>query len=120
MDTHAAVPVQCDLSKSSLGLDKPESEHVSLEGNKKELNMKGVGEIFKRTDPKPSDSVSPVVASPVSFNDSLLKNRKVESQLNSLSFEGDRQQTVPVTKLFQDTNGQPIQPSSQQSTKLDQ
>ncbi|KAK4608191.1 hypothetical protein RGQ29_001836 [Quercus rubra] len=120
VDTHAAVPVQCDLSKSSLGLDKPESEHVSLEGNKKELNMKGVGEIFKRTDSKPSDSVSPVVASPVSFNDSLLKNRKVESQLNSLSFEGDRQQTAPVTKLFQDTDGQPIQPSSQQSTKLDQ
>lgn len=56
------------------------------EGNKKELNMKGVGEIFKITDPKPSD----------------------------------RQQTVPVTKLFQDTDGQPIQPSSQQSTKLDQ
>ena len=125
MDTHAAVPVQCDLSKSSLGLDKPESEHVYLgsqfqKGNNKELNMKGVGEIFNRTDPKPSDSVSPVVASPVSFNDSLLKNRKVESQLNSLSFEGDKQQTVPVTKLFQDTDGQPIQPSSQQSTKLDQ
>ncbi|XP_050268829.1 nuclear pore complex protein NUP214-like [Quercus robur] len=125
VDTHAAVPVQCDLSKSSLGLDKPESEHVSLgfqfqEGNKKELNMKGVGEIFKRTDAKPSDSVSPVVASPVSFNESLLKNRKVESQINSLSSEADRQQTVPVTKLFQDTDGQPIQPSSQQSTKLDQ
>lgn len=48
--------------------------------------MKGVGEIFKITDPKPSD----------------------------------RQQTVPVTKLFLDTDGQPIQPSSQQSTKLDQ
>nr|POE78244.1 isoform 2 of nuclear pore complex protein [Quercus suber] len=125
VDTHAVVSVQCDLSKSSLGLDKPESEHVSLgfrfqEGTEKELNMKGVGEIFKRTDPKPSDSVSAVVASPVSFNDSLLKNRKVESQLNSLSFEADRQQTVPVTKLFQDTDGQPIQPSSQQSTKLDQ
>lgn len=113
VDTHAAVPVQCDLSKSSLGLDKPESEHVSLgfqfqEGNKKELNMKGVGEIFKRTDAKPSDSVSPVVASPVSFNESLL------------SSEADRQQTVPVAKLFQDTDDQPIQPSSQQSTKLDQ
>nr|XP_023903530.1 nuclear pore complex protein NUP214-like [Quercus suber] len=125
VDTRAAVPVQCDLSKSSLGLDKPESEHVSLgfrfqEGNEKELNMKGVGEIFKRIDPKPSDSVSAVVASPVSFNDSLLKNRKVESQLNSLSFEADRQQTVSVTKLFQETDGQPIQPSSQQSTKLDQ
>ncbi|KAM4084594.1 hypothetical protein ACB094_08G144300 [Castanea mollissima] len=125
VDTHAAVPVQCDLSKSSLGLDKPESELVFLdfqsqEGNKKELNMKGVGEILKITDPKPSDSVSPVVASPVSFKDSILKTSKVESQLSSLSFEADRQQTVPVTKLSLETDGQPIQPSSQQSTKLDQ
>lgn len=125
VDTHAAVPVECDISKSSLGLEKPESEHLSLgfrfqEVNKMEFNMKGVSEFSKKSDPKPSDLLSPVVASPVSLKDIISKNQKVESQLNPLSFEAERQQTVPVPKLYQDTDGQRIQPSGQQSTKLDQ
>ncbi len=104
MDTHAAVPVECDISKSSLGLEKPESEHLSLgfqfqEVNKMEFNMKGVSEFSKKSDPKPSDLLSPVVASLVSLKDIISKNQKVESQLNPLSFEAEMQQTVPIPKL---------------------
>uniref|UniRef100_A0A2N9F7X5 Uncharacterized protein n=1 Tax=Fagus sylvatica TaxID=28930 RepID=A0A2N9F7X5_FAGSY len=82
--------------------------------------MKGVSEFSKKSDPKPSDLLSPVVASPVSLKDIISKNQKVESQLNPLSFEVEMQQTAPVPKLYQDTDGQRIQPSGQQSTKLDQ
>jgi hypothetical protein len=124
VDTNAAVPVECDISKSSLGLEKPESEHLSLgfrfQEVKMEFNMKGVSEFSKKSDPKPSDLLSPVVASPVSLKDIISKNQKVESQLNPLSFEAEMQQTAPVPKLYQDTDGQRIQPSGQQSTKLDQ
>ena len=124
------LPVECPLSKPPLGLDKPELEQVSSgfhirDVNSKELMTQEEGEISAKSDPKPFDvgksSVPPfVAASPVSINESNSKSWKVESQVNSVSFETDRHCTVPVTKLNQDADGQQIQPFRQQSTKLDQ
>jgi hypothetical protein len=129
-DANTVVPVECPLSKPSLGLDKPELEQVSSgfdirDVNSKELMTQEDSEISAKSDPKPFDvsksSVPPfVAASPVSINESNSKSWKVESQVNSVSFETARHCTVPVTKLYQDADSQQIQPFRQQSTKLDQ
>ncbi|KAG2675323.1 hypothetical protein I3760_13G178000 [Carya illinoinensis] len=126
-DTHAVIPVECHLSKPSLGLDKQEFEQVSLgiqfqDVNKKELNTKEDGKINKKSDLKPFDlrksSVSPVVATPISFRESNSKNWKGDSQSNSESFETDKQHTIPDTKWYQDTDGQQVQPFKQQSPEF--
>lgn len=112
-DAYTVVPVECHLSKPSLGLDKPELEQVSLgfhfgDVNSKELKTKEDSEISTKSDPKPFDvsksSVPPVVTSPVSLKESNSKSWKVESQVNSESFETDRQYAVPVTKLDQSSS----------------
>ncbi|KAF5448069.1 hypothetical protein F2P56_033569 [Juglans regia] len=126
-DTHAVIPVECHLSKPSLGLDKQEFEQVSSgiqfqDVNKKELNTKEDGKINKKSFLKSFDvsksSVSPVVASPVSLRESNSKNWKGESQSNSESFETDKQHTIPDTKWYQDTDGQQVQPFRQQSSEF--
>lgn len=121
------VPAECHISKPSLGLDKPELEQVSLGFHLGDVNSKELkedSEISTKSDPEPFDvskiSVPPVVASPVFLKESNSKSWKVESQVNSESFETDRQCVVPVTKLYQDADRQQIQPFRQQSTKLDQ
>ncbi|XP_059429559.1 nuclear pore complex protein NUP214 isoform X2 [Corylus avellana] len=127
-DANTVVPVECPLSKPSLGLDKPELEQVSLgfhigDVNSKELKTQE-SEISAKSDPKPFDvsksSVPPFVASPVSVKESNSKSWKIESQVNSVSFETDSHCTVPATKPYQDADGQQIHPFRQQSTKLDQ
>lgn len=122
-------PVACDVSESSLVLDKPQLEQVSLgfqsqDVKTKELDTKRDSEISKKGDSKLSDvsksSVPLVIASPELPKESTSKNLKDEFQLNSQSFETDRQHPVPIAKLYQDTEGQQIQPFRQRSTELDQ